>query len=90
MQETADSFADADQVIITDIYAAREQNDGTIQAGDVVAASSHPHIQSMAELAQVADYLVTQAQAGDVVITMGAGDSYKVGELLLEKLQRDK
>lgn len=33
----------------------------------------------------IADYVDRNAQPGDMVITMGAGDIYKVGEMLLEK-----
>jgi len=88
LQETADSFGNADQVIITNIYAAREQDDGSIHAQDVVAASTHPHIQHIGELAQVTHALVNQVQSGDIVVVMGAGDSYQVGEMLLAQLQR--
>jgi len=87
LQETADSFSNADQVIITDIYASREQDDGSVHAQDVVAASSHPHIQHIGGLAQVAAALTKWVQSGDVVVVMGAGDSYKVGEMLLAQLQ---
>jgi len=87
LQAMADSFGDADGVIVTDIYAAREQDDGSVSSADLVAASSHPGIQYIGGLAQAAAYLVEQVQPGDVVITMGAGDSYKVADLLLEELQ---
>lgn len=87
LQEMADSFADADQVIVTDIYAAREQDDGSVGAIDVVTASSHLHIQHVSGLVATANYLAEQVQAGDVVITMGAGDSDKIATMLLEKLQ---
>ncbi len=89
LQEMADSFADADQVIITDIYAAREQDDGSISALDIVAASAHGQIHHVSGLAATANYLAEHVQAGDVVITMGAGDSDKIAAMLLEKLKID-
>ncbi|MCX6043878.1 MAG: UDP-N-acetylmuramate--L-alanine ligase [Chloroflexi bacterium] len=89
LQEMADSFADADQVIVTDIYAAREQDDGSVGAKDIVAASSHGKIQHVSGLTATATYLAQQVQAGDVVITMGAGDSDKIAPLLLAKLKSD-
>ena len=33
----------------------------------------------------IADYVSENADPGDLVLTMGAGDIYKVGELILEK-----
>jgi len=90
LQEMADSFADADQVIVTDIYAAREQDDGRVHADDIVAASDHTHMQHISGLAQTAAYLAEQVQKGDVVITLGAGDSYKIGEMLLKQLLVDR
>lgn len=82
-----ESFEAADRVIVTDIYAAREQDDGSIHARELVAASAHHAIQYIGALRAVADYLADHVTPGDVVITLGAGDGNKVGEWLLEKLK---
>ena len=74
-------------MIVSDIYAAREVNDGSVHAADVVAASPHPAIQHIAKLTDISIYLATHVAPGDVVITLGAGDGNKVGEWLLEKLR---
>ncbi|MBP7964494.1 MAG: UDP-N-acetylmuramate--L-alanine ligase [Caldilineaceae bacterium] len=89
LAEMARSFSDADRVIVTDIYASRETDDGTVSAQDLVAASDHPAIRHVGDLAQAAATLAAEVQPGDVVITLGAGDGYRVGELLLEQLSRD-
>lgn len=89
LAEMARSFGDADRVIVTDIYASREQDDGTVSAQDLVEASAHRAIRHIGDLAQVAATLSAEVQPGDVVITLGAGDGYRVGELLLEQLSRD-
>lgn len=86
LHEMAASFDQADQVIVTDIFAAREQDDGTVSAHDLVAASSHPQIQHMSGLSASVSYLAMQVQPGDVVICLGAGDSYKIGEQLLQTI----
>ena len=39
----------------------------------------------MEDFAAIADYVDDQAQRGDMVITMGAGDIYKVGDDLLKQ-----
>jgi UDP-N-acetylmuramate--alanine ligase len=88
LAEFGQSLQAADQVLVTDIYAAREPDDGSIHARDVVAASAHPHIQYVPGLTQAADHLATAVAPGDVVIVMGAGDSYRIGEMLLEKLKK--
>ena len=81
-----DSFGAANQVIVTDIYAAREQDDGTVSAMELVDASEHPDIRYIATLGAAAEFLLASSRPGDVVITLGAGDSYRVGELLLAGL----
>ncbi|MDI9549226.1 MAG: UDP-N-acetylmuramate--L-alanine ligase [Chloroflexota bacterium] len=85
-----DSFDHADQVIVTDIFAAREVDDGSVSSAELVAASPHPAIRYIAGLCECADYLAAHTQAGDIVITLGAGDGYKAGEILLAKLQADE
>lgn len=82
-----ESFDAADQVIVTDIYPAREVDDGSVHARELVAASPHPAILYIGALEDVAAYLAERVAPGDVVITLGAGDSYKVGEWLLERLR---
>ena len=89
LHEMAASFTHADRVIVTDIYAAREQDDGTLSAADVVAASSHPGIRHIGGLEAVAAYLAENVAPGDVVITLGAGTSYRVGEMVLALLAEE-
>lgn len=84
--QMAASFDDADNVLVTDIYAARERDTGEISATDIVRQSSHPSIRHVAELTDAADTLSDEVAAGDVVITLGAGDGYKIGEMLLARL----
>lgn len=88
LAETAASFGDADRVIVTDIYAAREQDDGSVSAADVVATSNHAQIQHVAGLLEVADYLAGEVQPGDVVVTLGAGTSNQIAQRLLERLKQ--
>jgi UDP-N-acetylmuramate--alanine ligase len=88
LQEMAACFGDADRVIVTDIFAAREHDDGAVSGLNLVAASNHPQMVYLADLSKVACLLIELVRPGDVVITLGAGDGYKVGEWLLEGLSQ--
>lgn len=87
MAAMSNSFHHADKVIVTDIYAAREVDDGRVTAAQLVAMSSHPHIHHVAHLEDVAAHLTHKVMPGDVVITLSAGDGYKVGDMLLARLR---
>jgi UDP-N-acetylmuramate--alanine ligase len=87
LTEIAASFGAADQVIITDIFAAREQDDGSIHAADIVAAADHPAMRHISGMVESSEQLASEVQPGDVVITLGAGDGYRIGELLLAQLE---
>lgn len=78
-----ESFGDADRVIVTDIFAARESDDNSVSSAELVAASPHPAIRHIATLDDTADYLATHTESGDIVITLGAGDVNRIGYLLL-------
>jgi UDP-N-acetylmuramate--alanine ligase len=82
-----ESFEEADHVIVTDIFAAREADDGSVHADELVIASPHPDIQHIAFLEEVSAYLVDHVQPGEVIITLGAGDSYRIGEQFLKRYQ---
>lgn len=87
--EFADAFEKADHLILAEIYAAREKNIYKISSAQLVEKIKETHpdkdVLFMEDFAAIADYVDSQAQPGDMVITMGAGDIYKVGEMLLEK-----
>jgi len=85
LNEFAKSFNDADEVIIADIYAAREKKDKTIHAKDLVEEikKQKKNAQYIHSFYKIKDFLLKNTKKGDVVITIGAGDIFKVGEALL-------
>lgn len=87
LYQMGESFEAADEVVVLDIYAAREVDDGSVSAAELVAASPHPSIRHIALIADAAAYLAAHVAAGDVVLTLGAGDGYQVGEQLLHRLR---
>ncbi|MDY7076956.1 MAG: UDP-N-acetylmuramate--L-alanine ligase [Chloroflexota bacterium] len=80
------AFDVADHVIVLPVYAAREADTLGIHSADVVAAMYHPDVRCAVSLDEALVWLGTDVRDGDVVLTLGAGDGYKVGEWLLEVL----
>lgn len=91
MDEFAASFDDADVVVLAEIYAARENNVHKISSKalmeKIVERSPDKDIHFFADFDEIASFVHDNAGCGDLVITMGAGDIYRVGELILEKCE---
>ena len=85
----ARAFSDADVVLLLPIYhpVGREEGE-SISSRELLAAMTHPDARCMLGLAEAADLLAAEVAPGDLVITMGAGDVYRVGEMLLERLRQ--
>ncbi len=87
--EFAEAFEKADELILAEIYAAREKNIYKISSKQLVEKIKERHPQKkvmfMENFEKIADYVIENAEPGDLVLTMGAGDIYKVGEMILEK-----
>lgn len=73
-----------ENVIIADIYAAREKNTLNISGKDL--ADKIPNAIYLKEFSQIEEHLKENVKENDLVITVGAGDVYKIGENLLKKL----
>jgi UDP-N-acetylmuramate--alanine ligase len=100
LKEFATAFTDADEVILTPIFAAREVFDPTISSEILaeeikkVQKSSFPlngvpnrskdvSVLSFPDFESIVSYLKTSLKPNDIVITMGAGEQYKIGDSLL-------
>jgi UDP-N-acetylmuramate--alanine ligase len=69
-----------DLVYLAEIYAAREQNTIGISSGDLAAAV--PGAVFCPSFEEIERKVRAAAQPGDIILTVGAGDVYKIGELL--------
>lgn len=87
LNEFASAFRAANHVIITDIYAARENNTGEIHSKDLVDAINKESANAVYAYSfeEVVRLVREGAKPGDLVITMGAGNVFKIGEMLLDK-----
>ena len=85
LDEFADALSLADEVVLADIYAAREKNTIGISSEDLKnkMAAAGCQVSYMTNFGQIAYYIRESAREGDVVITMGAGNIYAVGDDLL-------
>jgi len=88
LDEFAAAFAEADHVVVVDIFPARELDDGSVSSRDLVARMSHPDARHIGALDEASHFLSRQLRPGDVLITMGAGDGYLVGETVISELER--
>ena len=87
LHDFAQALSFADEVILADIYAAREKNtigisSRTLQAELEKLKTPCAYFPSFDE---IENYLLEKCTAGDLLITMGAGDVHKIGEKLLGK-----
>lgn len=80
-KEFCQSFGEADRVIFAEIYAAREKNTYGISSKDLAdKVEGAIYIDSFEG---IADYIKENASVGDLVVSMGAGDVFKVHRILL-------
>jgi UDP-N-acetylmuramate--alanine ligase len=90
LDEFGRSFGEADHVIVTGIYAARERDTLGISGAavaDRIRASGHPDVRYCETLDEAAAAVLSGIEPGNVVLTLGAGDGYRVGEQVLAQLE---
>ncbi len=83
LNEFSRAFANADEVIITDIYAARETFSG-FGIDSVLSAMCHSSVHHKGTNADVAEFLAANLKSGDVVVTLSAGDANAAAPMALE------
>ena len=85
------SLSLADVVIITDVYPAREKPIEGVSGKmvvDSIEKFGHKNVHYQPVLAKVAQDVSKRIKAGDMVITLGAGNVWKVARELLENLSK--
>jgi UDP-N-acetylmuramate--alanine ligase len=80
------AFDAADQVVVTEVYAAREAKQN-FSAGQIVQNMSHPGVHFIPTLSEVSNYLITHLRAGDVLLVLSAGDADQVSTEVLTRLK---
>ncbi|HNR97513.1 MAG TPA: cyanophycin synthetase, partial [Anaerolineae bacterium] len=84
--ELAASFDAADHVLVAEIYAAREKDTLGVSGRDIVGQMVHRDARFVSSLEEATVLLCEELRPGDVLVTLGAGDGYLVGERVLTRL----
>lgn len=85
-EDFSNSFCNVDTLILADIYAAREKDTGVISSnmlGDRIRGKNVNCV-NLHSFTEIVSYLRNNLKDGDMLLTMGAGDVVKIGEMYLK------
>lgn len=85
LHDFAKALANFDNIIITDIYAAREKNTYGITSRDLVneIAKLGKKVYYIKDFSQIANFIKKNAISNDIILTQGAGTVTKIGPMIL-------
>ncbi len=85
LDDFVDALMDFDNIILSDIYAAREQNIYNVSPQDIVdkLKAKGKNAIYIGKYEDIAEYLKSHIKNGDLVMTLGAGPVVKVADMLL-------
>ena len=86
--EFAEALLEADMAVVTDVYGAREEPrpgvSGKLIVDSMLGLVKNKPVAYLPRLGSIVDYLRHATAAGDLVLTLGAGDIHRVGERFLD------
>lgn len=84
LDDFSTAFFDADIVIIADIYAAREKDDGTISSDDLVNKLKLNNVNAVhiSAFDDIVKYIRDNMKPNDIILTIGAGDVTKISDMI--------
>jgi UDP-N-acetylmuramate--alanine ligase len=85
MMDFSRAFSDADEVLVTEIYASREPQQD-FSSAEVVSAMPHPSARYSGSLDETKQYLLENLGSNDVVLVLSAGDADTINTKLLKEL----
>jgi UDP-N-acetylmuramate--alanine ligase len=90
-RELGESLIEADVVVVTDVYGAAQEPipgvTGKLVVDGIAEASRRPRIVYLPHRPDVARFLEGEVRAGDLVLTMGCGDVWMLGDEALERIR---
>jgi len=84
--EFSRAFKDADEVIVSEVYASREPLQEFTSA-EIVSAMPHASARYIGTLKEISHYLIKQLKPGDVLLVLSAGDANQICTDVLTGLQ---
>jgi UDP-N-acetylmuramate--alanine ligase len=79
------AFNDADEVLVTEIFASREKTQ-KFSSAEVVSAMPHPSVKFTGTLENTTKYLLKHLRSGDVLLVLSAGDADQISTNVLKGL----
>jgi len=94
LDEFAASLQNADRVVVSEIFRAREPGPaaGSVTASDLAerAGALGGEVAGVHADGQIVELLASDLRPGDVLVTIGAGDIRKIGDGLIHGLREDR
>ncbi|MBI5044177.1 MAG: UDP-N-acetylmuramate--L-alanine ligase [Nitrospirae bacterium] len=93
MKDFATAFYQADVLILTDIYAAGETPIEGVTGErlyETIKGHGHKEVMFIKNKNEIPDYVLKMLKKDDIVITLGAGDVWKIGGEIVERIQGQK
>jgi len=88
-EEFTNAFGNADMLILNDIYPASEEPIAGVNSqvlAEAIRKAGHLHVEYIAQAEGTIEFLLNTVKPKDIVMTLGAGSIYKIGEALLAQL----
>ena len=89
LKEFFTAFYQADRLFVTEVYPAGERPIPGVHGGQIaegVAEHGHRAVTYVPAKEDLADAVLAEARAGDMVLTLGAGDIWRIGEEIVRRL----
>ena len=85
-KEFSEAFTGVDNLILADIYAAREKDTGMVSSKMLAEAIRKKGLDciNLHSFDAITEHLKNNAKDGDLILTIGAGDVFKIGEMFLK------
>jgi len=84
------AFNHSDVLIITDIYPASEERIKGVNSYNLymeIKRHGHKDVRYIGNKEEIVEHLINVVKSGDMVVTLGAGDIYSVGDQLIKRLR---
>ncbi len=90
LKEFGDSFGQADEIVLTDIYSPPGEKPipgvNSQALAELIRQRERREVNCLSRPEDIVDYVLRLARPGDTILTMGAGDIWKVAKTVAERL----